>query len=217
MWNKISIWFRLNPQIFSLFESYLTHWWKLADSTDSDQDILTDEALVSWSFGWKLFWWDFQILPIERVKYYTNSALVENTDQLIRETVINQMRPAGANFDYNFIFEDDRNPIYNNFDSEPLNVISSSDLWTDTYTNIFQDANYTDLYFTFNLVNFLNTNIDTIYPFLEYKIDFDNQIVPDEFYTIIWQSKVWKFKVQIKTQLPSNDQQSAFSDFTVIF
>ncbi len=216
-WDKISIIFRLNPQIYNILNKIVADWWKLANWKDMDDDKVTDEAVMNRSLWWTLLWYDFTIYPVERIKYYTNYAIVQPTDQMIRESVINSTYPATPTQVVNFEFTDRYNPIVWKYDWTWLNAISKEDLWSDTFKDIFTDNDYQHLYFTFDLINYLESRAWTMYPFLEYSIDFHWHKVPDEYYNIIWEWQVWNFKIQMISKKPSNDQQYIASDFTIIF
>ncbi len=217
---RIDLFFRLNPTIYSWFDAWLWWAWSLDDQQDIDWDRLANDELINWSWQWNYNANWFRIIPTKKVTYFGTSAVVSTDDMAIRESLVNELYPASATDTANVSFTDS---------FQPLAVAGASDAWqhtiiseqaatiqTDTFEDIFANGSYTDMTLTFSLINFLQSKVWFIYPFLEYKAEFNDFEVPDRFFTITSVWTVWDFTVTIVTKKPTFEWWVA-GDFTVIF
>lgn len=188
-------------------------WVWLDTNWDLEWDWIWNDWVVLRSISWNLDWeWDFKIQPTVSVDY--NSSTQNADDSVIREDVINSW------IDPNIKFKSNINPIedirWTTLITHSI-IPENSSLIDKKFQTIFNDSNISDLHLKISIVNLLKNSSGNIYPFLEYKINFDwvNEI-PDRFYHIYWNAKVWEYNININFDKPVIDT-SPYSDFTVLF
>jgi hypothetical protein len=83
------------------------------------------------------------------------------------------------------------------------------------FSSFIADGDIDDLQLQFWLVNLLRAQNGRIYPFLEYKFEFWEEIA-DRFYHILWNGRIGDYDVKILINKPTV-KESVVGDFTVIF
>ena len=221
-WLKASI--RVPQKLYNIYKNKWTNkdWGSdfLDDSMDIDWDGTTNDIVVNRSlFGYT---GDTQFTIFPTVDVDTNGT-VQSTDTNIREDVINAYSDSN---------EDN---IYFNVDTSPSKYTNPNNWWThtqqvdkfnqspedavSTWFNmvIWNDGDTKKMHVKFSLVNLLRYNESLWYPYLEVKIfNEESKKLPDVFYHIKWEAKVWAYDVRIKINKPVFDVNAA-SDFTVMF
>jgi len=224
-WNQINISLRTNPNIQKYIKDIA---WnndapKLDINSDLDWDWLLDDSLVYRYWKWDYLDWlqkkEFLIMPIDDTKYYSGS-IKWQYDSMVRESVINWLwQWPCINSNLNFASTTNpacdlawyTQPLRQNVISEVANTIS----W-DHFTQILSNNNYSNLEFGISLTNFLHSQHGQIYPFLEYKIDTDGNVIADRFFDISGVWYIYGYKIQINLKKPTN-KEFIWSDFTIIF
>lgn len=205
---QISGTFRLPSKIYSWFWNL----W-LCTTCDLDWDLIWNDIIINRSLFGSFNWNIFSIIPINSVNYSTNQPL-EN-DTFLREDIIN-------NSSTNIKFWNSSNPITSRSISDWKHNSIPETFWLSwsTFSTILQNNQISWLHLKFSLVNFALTQSKQLYPFIEYKLEILNNstavTIPDRFFHIYWNSKVWKYHVIIKIDKPVINTNSS-SDFTILF
>ncbi|NOZ44176.1 MAG: hypothetical protein GXP45_03425 [bacterium] len=191
---------------------------------DSNQDSLTNETIVSWGINGiykpisdKI---KFKIIPTTAVLVNENPSIVDLLhDNNLREDAINYTSNTANNpstIEYSNSLINKYNPITHNspYLLKQHNVIASNEdqIKNASFPEIFQNS-FSNL--TLKLTHLLKSRNEHIYPFLEYKLSFD-QPVSDRFYHLDGIGKVGNYEVHILLSKPTS-QQSIVGDFTIIF
>lgn len=221
---------RLPPKILGAFGGGGTY--KLDTSTDIDNDNITDDMVVNWTFKWynaSQGQW-FSIIPTIKVDYNQQSPIYdfENT---IRESHINDssnsngtntrniyLGEPGGDYEYNLI----RQPtivtsLMTGHNAIPVNSSVIDPL--DGFSSILNDSTFSNTSLSFNLTNKLASTINQIFPFLEYQIKICevgvgcSVPVSNRYFTIDASSKVGEYDVHIRLNKPviQKDNTSAFA------
>ena len=188
-------------------------FWEL--DTNEELDISSDssnDAIVNRQIKW-YYWSDpFTIFSTQLTGHID--------DSIIRESTINKSKDI--KFDIKW------NPLYDGEIPTNPNIISPSDNGiknnaTERYKTIFTDGNYSWLELKFSLLNILKWRNGswTIYPFLEYNVNFSPNssstpiIVPEKYYTIkaIWW--LWDYLINTIIYKPATTE-SILRSFTTI-
>lgn len=206
---------RLPPKVYSSFSNQ-----GLCTTCDLDNDGIWNDSILNWSIFWNYNSQNFTILPNISVNYGTNTVNTDDTN--IREDVIND-------WTNNLLFTNNKNPIFKpatvparEYNNITQNVIPPSlDLTWKNFREILTNATVTWVHLKFSLLNLLKNTNDQLYPFVEYRFQImdgsGNPInIPDRFYHIYGNSKVWKYNVQIKLDTPISNTDSS-SDFAILF
>ena len=209
------------------------------DQTRSEYQPMIDWVLKWWysNLGQKT---EFSIIPNESTNVSSTSYSVNgNRDSVIRKYNINQYTNKWylAGTQVNWTLWDQKTTVVfwgseqvNNFNIQRaqgdnmtwLNVISSQAsalkaLWW--FTSVISSTNVSRPYLSFELINLLRTNATSkhsLYPFLEYRFSFNGLRWTDQYYTIKWEWKVWKYNIKLQVKKPTMDD-NALWNFTIIF
>lgn len=224
-WFSLEGEFRLNPFLFAAFSPWDTGlsklcqtncpWSRLNDWRDNNQVVAT------WTIkGEYSNWWlstEFTALP----KDWTNLGQenIWDQDTLIRKKQINQGPLQGLDTVKKMILGDNRHPFLPEY-QDSFNIISNNeqelqDLWTFSAILTNEHVNNTSL--SFSLVNFLRSQGNSLYPFLEYSFATTNGArIADRFYTLQGEGKVGSYNVRLQVKKPTLDQPALWN-FTIIF
>lgn len=224
-WTE-AIWtIRLPPKIYSWFGGDPNAL--LCDSDiyaycDSNQDTIYNETAitrwVAWIYDPGGLAMKFKIIPTTAIFFNMTPSMIDLLhDNNFREDAINYTNyTAGYPTNINFSNLNYFNPILRNtpYLLDKHNVVAESGaiLNTKTFTDIFQSS-YANISMSIN--HLLMSQGQDIYPFLEYKFTFDQEI-SDRFFHINGQGKVGNYDISIIVNKPSIDQ-STVGDFTIIF
>jgi len=188
-------------------------FWEL--DTNEELDISSDssnDAIVNRQIKWYYLSDPFTIFSTQLTGHID--------DSIIRESTINKSKDIK--------FDRKWNPLYDGEISTNPNIISPSDNGiknnaTERYKTIFTDGNYSWLELKFSLLNILKWRNGswTIYPFLEYNVNFSPNssstpiIVPEKYYTIkaIWW--LWDYLINTIIYKPATTE-SILRSFTTI-
>ena len=185
------------------------NFWELDDTHSLSKSLQSpkNDAIIDWQIRWKYNNNPFTIYSVQKV----SSNNVQAGDTAIREADIN----AGLNLN----FENKRNPISNrSLNNGEVAIISQDQqiLESKSYKQIFEDANSSDLQLKLSLLNILQSkNPKLIYPFLEYKLIFWNEISA-KYFTINAEWKYDNFQVNTIIYKPTA-KESVLWNFTIIF
>lgn len=174
---------------------------------------IANDAVVDWQLRWTQSNVPFTV-------YATQSLLddyhIWGWDTTIREDDVN--RKVSWNYTWVSIL------IWNN--KSPivwktwylLTVISpnESSLSGRNLKNFFTDGNTSQLQLRLALLNILNTKNNTIYPYLEYYLDFWWKEISDKYFTMDAEWKYWDYQVNLIIQKPTAKESILWS-FTTIF
>jgi len=228
-WNISISWFNLKSPLviswtFRLPPAIKSNFWDedLDISKDIDGDWVTDDIIINRTLFWNYNWQTFNTFPTFSINY--NTSKVNDEDTAIRESVINNWW-SNINYWQDFWWNKASfTPIWSTKASQPTeqNIIPLNLALTGmTFSQILQNTTW--LHLKFSLVNPLKTTENYLYPFLEYNLNFCSDIacnnkitIPDRYYNIYWNSKVWKYNVQIKVKKPIVNSDAA-SDFAIVF
>ncbi len=213
-WLKASI--KVPQKLYELYEKDYNRNKQLADDVDIDGDGITNDIVVNRSLFGYTGDTQFTIFPTVDVD---NSWKVKDDDTNIREDVVNAYSDTNTGNIYFNTTSDKSNPIpsragqVDKFNQSPEDAVST---WFNKILNDNSDK-ISKMHVKFSLVNLLKYNESLWYPYLEISIfNEDNKQLPDIFYHIKWEAKVWAYDVRIKINKPVFDVNAA-SDFTVMF
>ncbi len=213
---------RLPPKVYEKF------WWNsnalLCDieqaNCDINQDGIFNEAIVArWINGIyepSSINMPFQIIPTTSIFFNTTPPMIDLLhDNNLREDTINYSSYT-ANNPETLDFSNNFNPIIHNISYliTQHNVLAQSGamIKDNPFSTIFHNSHSV---ISLNINHPLQSRNQQIYPFLEYKAQFDQNIA-DRFYHIYGTAKVWNYKVTLLVNKPSL-KQSTVGDFTIIF
>ena len=210
---------RVPQKLYNKYTNWV--WWNdaLDINSDLDGDEVNNDIIVNRTlFG---LTWDteFTIFPSINID---DNAQVKANDTAIRESVINSYTNDEP---YNIVFDastNSTNPVNSNWwaGNDPTNFNQSpEDAVSTWFDNVFSNDNISQLHAKFSLINLLKYNENSIYPYLEIKLEVNNDSViniPDSNFHILWEWKVGEYDVKIKME-KSVFETSAASDFTVLF
>lgn len=224
-WVKNSDFTRVIPtDVFGQFRipPYVLSWFwgtdKLANDEDRDNDTITNDIIVNRMIFDKNN--NFQIFPNTNVDY--NAWNSNPLDTNIRESNVNAW-----NSWRNAFFSTNKNPTISTDTNDPnfhnITPLMHSYSWS-SFKDIFANTAWIVpaplIKMQFILPNIqLLTKFDNIYPFLEYKLEFNwipiGQKIPEEYFHIEGTWKVWKYKISIKIDKKVTDKSSmSFSTIT---
>lgn len=232
-WGGFEISLRLNPVIADIFDPNDNDSdWNLCNSIrDSSGDGITDDVVVDrgrkgkYNDGFSLQ--DFSIIPRNVVVYNSviNTWLVDDAnDGSARERDINTMSTNNTLIQ----FTDTINPLTNFRLATPtvtghLMIASQSlidQIASDTFQALLINNNIIDQELILFLARLLETCEEDIYPFLEYKINYDTNgdstYLPDPWFMIHGKSQVWWYTVNMYVRKSIN-KDDTLSSFTVVF
>lgn len=207
--------FRLPPKVYAAF------WWapsaSLCDSSlgdcDPDGDGIYDDVAVSWSLEGIYQESEFTISPTISVFEYTGGMQVDTySDNAIRESIVND------SWGISFSSEPPFSPVANGTELTYHNVtgIQADVIQSLGFSNIFTDTtHFSDLFLSFGAANFFRTFTDALYPYLEYRLSFPQEIA-DRDYSIVGHGRVGDYDVQISLKKPTS-QEALGWDFSVTF
>ena len=209
--NNLTVNMRVPPKILTEFgvgkglNDENTYNW------DADGDGIGDDTVAIRSlFGLDNNSEEFSIIPKIDVDYTPWSEAVKDGDSSIRESNIN-------NGD-DITFGNKINPISGHDDSAGLYVIptDAENLSGKNLNDILNgNLNTTRMHLKLSLANILKHPSNSVYPYLEVKIDAWTQI-PDLFYHITAQSTIGKYNVKIYKDRPIFDTSEA-GDYVILF
>lgn len=193
---------------------------------DEWTNIPKDDPIVDWQIRWNYIE-NSNTVPFtvfSTSKTTMNNSVDSNYDSVFRENDINNT--------LNFEFAGAKSPLNNNKTSQikwqkltGLTVVSqkANDISNNKFENIFNSQNFSNVQLRFSLLNLLkgttgdaNDPESHIYPFLEYYVDFDDNEVPDRYYTITAEWNYADFQVNTIVKKPTTKETILWS-FTSIF
>jgi len=187
---------------------------------DINQDKIYNEKIITRWLDWTYdpLWNNikFKIIPKTAIFYNLDPNKVDILfDNNFREDSINSA--ISPNIIFSNSLSKKFNPItknnsislisWHNTIAENPDIIKNLSFWnilSNSYSNISIGINY-----------LLQSRNQQIYPFLEYKFNFDSE-VSDRFFSINWYGKVWNYNVNIIVKKPTYKKTTAW-DFTIIF
>lgn len=198
-WLSVDATFRLPPKVSPKL-------WDLNHTSSQEVNGIWNDIIVLWTLLWENSWWDkFTIQPNIKVDYAWDT--VDINDSAIRESNINDSDDIS--------FAGDKNPVQSDSTSQyaiPENVeILWSFIETLNFSQIFDWSK--NQIIKFSQINNLISIGNNIYPYLEYKFEFD-ELVADRFYTITWTWKAWKYLVELEIKKPTAKSKK-YWDITV--
>ncbi|MEF2175479.1 MAG: hypothetical protein V3575_03310 [Candidatus Absconditabacteria bacterium] len=213
---NISAEFRLPPKIEEGYNPSNNR--DLDTTTDGDGDGIGDDNLVNWTIFGKHGSNNLTFYPTINVDY-ASSTFDKNLDSGIRESYINQ---KGSNTPISFAtnFNPTNQIINQNGYSHNMNPTITN--YTDKSRRyILNNNDFTDMHLKFSLVNYVEVADSLRYPFLEYKINFEDNSggkisIPDRFFSVNGIGQVGRYKVTLKQSIPVV-KSYGFSDFTIVF
>jgi len=191
------------------------------NNIDLDWDDVVDDIIVNRSlFGYT---WDTQYTIFPSINISWDNT-VDTDDTAIREDVINAYSSSSEyNIKYNISPAWDTNPCevwthtqnVTEFNQSPEDAVST---WFDI---AIAGDDVHEVNAKFSLVNLLKFSDEKVYPYLEIKVRNNttlntNKPLPDKYFYIKWEWKLWQYDVRIKISKPVFDTTAA-SDFTVLF
>lgn len=203
---------RLNPFIYDT-------WFNSSDLCfcDQDWDRSNDDKLLSRSIWGKVNNRDYRINPAEKINVSEEPASIVEGDTFLREGNFAWTNPSPS---AQLTFDNSRNPLSSSTElaSEPYYTIIAPDtsFSGSTFSDIFSRTDTSDNYLLFELVNFVYTEDQDIYPFIEYNIDTNGRDISDKYYRIKGIGKINDYNVVIEIFKPTSEENIA-TDFTVIF
>jgi len=225
--NEILWIIRLSPKVYSGFGSYPDGL--LCDinqfKCDINQDTLYNEKIVNRTIKGNFLsgttFIPYTILPTTSLNYYENPMTVNTLrDNNIRESSINETMQNG--YQPNIQFSATTTPSKFNPDlTNPISILAQHNILaeqtesikTKDFIDIIQNSTNPELQLL--LVSPLISSTENIYPFLEYKLNFDSEVA-DRFYNIQWIGKINEYQVTISVQKPTTSTTIVW-DFTIIF
>lgn len=215
-WERIIGFFRLPPKVFEWFDDWNPDNSLLCGDTsysacDPNGDGLYNDAIVNRTLKGDYSWETFSITPTFSVDYNGNPAIVWSFDTFIREssfddqiatfsTDLSDFSPIESMFWYPQTKHNVMWQYAGNVEGRPFRDI----LWWLTWLNL-----------RFSLMDLLRSRNHNVYPFLEYKLEFSDEI-SDRFYNIQWVWQVWDYDVHINISKPTSNESTA-GQFTIIF
>ena len=166
---------------------------------------ITNDAIVDRQVRWEKNWYPFTIYANQHI---VNWRIVDDKDTAIRESNINNT--------LNFVFWYNQDPVHGNNSARKWTIISP--YWPideNTFSEIFSSDGITQKQIRFSLLNLLKNRTWSIYPFLEYYIDFWGD-VSNKHYTIIAEWWYNDYLVETIIQKPTIKESILWS-FTTIF
>jgi len=226
-WQDIQWVLRLPPKIFSWFgdDNYALLCNIQLNECDINEDSLKDEKIVNRSLKWVYdpSWYNinYTVLPMTSVLYYEDPWLVDILrDNNIRESTVNESH-IDPKYQTNIEISNSLSNIYNPIVTNSPRLLSGHNVLAEipdelrykTLVYIIQNSEKPELQLL--LTSPLQSRNQNIYPFLEYKFQFDD-IVSDPYFTIqgIW--KVDEYEVIINNKKATSDTTVVW-DFTIIF
>ena len=188
-----------------------TTFWPLDTSKSRVYKIGTNNAekkndeIVDWQIRWNYEWTQFTIFSMN--KQYCSDSVIKESD--INETV-----------DLSFWWEKKWQPNKNKRESNPVVVWSKADdISRSDLNSILKDGNenmYSRLNLRLSLLNILQSvTSGMIYPYLEYYLNFDNDVA-DKYFKINGEWKYKDYQVNIIMYKPTV-KESVLWNFTAIF
>lgn len=217
----ISWLFRLPPKVFAWFSGM--DWGLLCNyeddsSCDPDWDNLFDEVVLDWSMEGTYNGGsesnDFSITPVWSINVMYSPTKVDFAyDNAIRETHFDD---KVALFSTNFHRYSPIESVWWYFRTWHNIIWKDAHLIKDlSFGEILASPDITWLALKFSLLDLLRTRNWNIYPFLEYKFEFSED-VSDRFYHIQWVGKVWDYDIHIQVNKPTSNDSSVW-EFAIIF
>ncbi len=215
-WGSLSWEFRLPPAVRSIFMvggDPLLCTNVANPACDPDGNYLYDEVVLNWSLlGIAAV--PFKIIPTINIFYYGNTP-----NKLVNYSFDNALRASVINDTWTIVMWDA---------SHQFTLIDGGDFLTG-HTVVSQDTGiqqepfgtilwwwlYHDLQLAFDLVSLLRSTQWAIYPYLEYRFEFPQEI-SDRVYTLVWHGRNREYDVQIVIKKPTAEW-TVGGDFTVIF
>ena len=218
-WWSFSGYFRLPSKVVNNFGGAL-----LCDTCDSNWDLVKNEVAVNRGLDGYYSWTQFSILPNEEIFYSSWRQIDWSKDTVLRESIINNSSgavyfgfvesPYHGWHAFNPILQYNNTLTAHNLISTDPSVIKNM-TFKQILTNTDINPQVTWLEFSFGLVDLLRSTNGSIYPFLEYQLNFPSA-VSNNFYTIQWESIVWNYDVKIIMKKWTNPD-STIGNFTIIF
>lgn len=236
-WESISLEAHIPLDIREIFaeqtsaeESLLCDGWSV-EECDADNDSVVNDILISWWLnGFLNYWWEnynFSILPRNIIGRLgdTDTPIVFNNDEAIRETDINEMSEEPGK--KSIVWSDNINPLISlsniareNHGSWHLLIgsetIFDGNVHQSTFSELFRNSDVVDLELKLSLLQRLLTRWGQIYPFINYRLVTDTESLSQPFFYIQWTSKVGDYSVQMNVRKPV-DKSNGLDSFTVIF
>lgn len=211
-WGTFSGEIRLPPFVVVNFSSGWANATLCNDSTsescDSDGDGVYDEIKVVRWMKWKYLSSPFSIIPTLWIWYYSGMYIDTDNDNTLRASLIN---PSAYLEPHDYTFVANGSSLF----KHTMISQESSSIETESFQTILWDGSYTELELSFGLVGLLRSFQWSIYPYLEYRLEFP-QAIADRFYTIDGHGRNRNYDVQIQIKKPTV-RGTVGGDFTVIF
>lgn len=222
---------QLIPSVKEKFDDWNPWSWELDDDIDWDWDGIGNDVIVD---RWRKWFYDtgseFSILPRSLIWSQTEADDIESLsdDESIREDSINTLSSSPNN---SIIFWRNINPLYNDDgsglkpDTQASHLMISDDTTATsgisllTFNELLLPAsNMSSQELNFFLIRSLISRNNSIYPFLQYSINFvwDLDKISQPYFTINWKSQVWDYTVQMNVKKSINKNETLWS-FTVVF
>jgi hypothetical protein len=221
---------QLIPSVREKFDDWDPWSWELADNIDWDWDGIGNDVIVD---RWRKWLYDtgseFSILPRSLVWSDTiiGDIISLSDDESIREDSINIL---SSSWNTSITFWNNINPLYNN-DGSGLkpdtqtshlmisdDTIATSGISLMTFNDLLLDSSLSSQELNFFLIRPLISRNNSIYPFLQYTINFvwTPATISQPYFTINWKSQVWDYTVQMNVKKSINKNETLWS-FTVVF
>lgn len=167
---------------------------------------IKNDAIVDRQLKWKYLTRPFTIYSLSDMNQFWTRI---QSDSVIRESDINDW--FSLFFERNYNPNKDRNSWKNTVISE-----KEANIKPLQFRSIFQSWRVSQLQLKLALLNLLQSRNNSIYPYLEYYLDFWWKEVSDRYFTINAEWWFWDYQVNLIVQKPTV-KESILWNFTVIF